>query len=264
MARLTRQFWGEINVTAFTDDELYRRGMKTLIASWEAYAGGTPGASMLRTEGVAAGIFPLGPERNVYNNAVLARGLTTAEQVDTLAEVKKIYAKAGIDRFALWVHESDIAMRHELEQRGYVLDSSTRAMGMTLDGSELPEPDLDLAHLDWDEHLQPFGLPAGLLSNADLSAFTQLFARLGNEAVSTALAFDHQGDCGIYNVTTLEHARRRGLSTALTRLHLHRARERGCQTASLQSTPMAERVYAAAGFRDLGRIFEYVPGSPAR
>jgi len=30
-------------------------------------------------------------------------------------------------------------------------------------------------------------------------------------------------------------------------------------TASLQSTPMAERVYAAIGFRDLGRFLEYVP-----
>jgi hypothetical protein len=38
--------------------------------------------------------------------------------------------------------------------------------------------------------------------------------------------------------------------------------QRGCSTASLQSTAMAERVYAAAGFRDLGRILEYVP--PAR
>ena len=33
----------------------------------------------------------------------------------------------------------------------------------------------------------------------------------------------------------------------------------GCSTASLQSTAMAERVYAAVGFRDLGRILEYVP-----
>ncbi len=46
---------------------------------------------------------------------------------------------------------------------------------------------------------------------------------------------------------------------ALTAVHLHDGRERGCQSASLQSTPMAERVYAAAGFRGLGRIFEYVP-----
>ena len=31
-------------------------------------------------------------------------------------------------------------------------------------------------------------------------------------------------------------------------------------TASLQSTEMAERVYATVGFHDLGRILEYVPG----
>ena len=33
-----------------------------------------------------------------------------------------------------------------------------------------------------------------------------------------ALAFDRDGDCGIYNVGTHEHARRRGLGTALTAL----------------------------------------------
>jgi hypothetical protein len=40
---------------------------------------------------------------------------------------------------------------------------------------------------------------------------------------------------------------------------MHDARERGCSTASLQSTAMAERVYAAVGFRNLGAILEYVP-----
>ena len=73
------------------------------------------------------------------------------------------------------------------------------------------------------------------------------------------MAFDHGGDCGIYNTGTLAHARGRGLATALTALHVHDARARGCQTASLQSTEMAERVYAAVGFRDLGRFLEYVP-----
>jgi hypothetical protein len=37
------------------------------------------------------------------------------------------------------------------------------------------------------------------------------------------------------------------------------ARERGCTTASLQSTAMAEGVYARVGFRDLGPWEEYVP-----
>ena len=45
----------------------------------------------------------------------------------------------------------------------------------------------------------------------------------------------------------------------LTAAQAYDARARGCRTASLQSTPMAERVYAAVGFRDLGRILEYIP-----
>jgi ribosomal protein S18 acetylase RimI-like enzyme len=86
-----------------------------------------------------------------------------------------------------------------------------------------------------------------------------LVARLGGENVSTAIAFDLARDSGIYNVGTLEPARRRGLATALTVIHLHDARARGCLSASLQSTAMAEHLYARAGFRDLGRILEYVP-----
>jgi predicted GNAT family acetyltransferase len=40
---------------------------------------------------------------------------------------------------------------------------------------------------------------------------------------------------------------------------VHDALARGCRTASVQSTKMAERIYAAVGFRDLGQILEYVP-----
>ena len=71
------------------------------------------------------------------------------------------------------------------------------------------------------------------------------------------------GDCGIYNVGTLEHARPRSLATSLTAHVLHEARARSSGSASLQSTSMAERVYAAVGFRDLGRFLEYVPPIPA-
>ena len=79
------------------------------------------------------------------------------------------------------------------------------------------------------------------------------------ESVATAMAFDHDGDCGIYNVV---HAR--GGAAPRARHRAHRAarprrRRARLPTASLQSTAMAERVYAAVGFRDLGRILEYVP-----
>jgi ribosomal protein S18 acetylase RimI-like enzyme len=208
---------------------------------------------------MVSAVFPNDPERGVYNNALLEANLATAERASALDAMEAAYTAAGVGRFAAWVHEGDAAMRGDLERRGYTLDASTRAMGMVLADLRLSRPRLEISTLDWREYLRLFRLPADLLSGADLSAFRLLVARLDGTAAAAALAFDHAGDCGIYNVETLEYARRRGLGTALTVVLLHDARSRGCQTASLQATPMAERVYAAVGFRDLGRFIEYVP-----
>jgi hypothetical protein len=68
---------------------------------------------------------------------------------------------------------------------------------------------------------------------------------LASENVATAMAFDHNGDYGVFNVSTLEAARRRGLGTAL-RVSRPRCRRTWLSTASLQSSA-------------LGRILEYVP-----
>jgi GNAT superfamily N-acetyltransferase len=207
-------------------------------------------------------VFPKGPERGVYNNALLDRDLGRAERAAAVDAMAAAYGSAGIERYAAWVHESDEGMRGELSGRGHTIAESTRAMGMSLDATSRTRSEVELGPLEWPEYLeylQIVGVPAGLLSGADPSAFHTLAARLGSENVATAIAFDHHGDCGIYNMSTLETARRQGLGTALTACHLDHAAERGCSTASLQSTAMAERVYAAVGFRDLGRILEYVP-----
>jgi ribosomal protein S18 acetylase RimI-like enzyme len=246
-------------MTSSSDADLYLRGAATLLASWEEYARGATGAAVHRSPGVATAVFPNEPERAVYNNALLERGLAAAERDNALDALEAAYAAAGVERFAAWVHESDETMRSELERRGYALDTSTRAMGMPLDDIRLPRPDVELGPPDWLEHLRIAAAPPGLLGGVDKSAFHLLVARLDDENVATAIAFDLHGDCGIYNVGTLERARRRGLGTALTALQVHDAYARGCQTASVQSTEMAERMYAAAGFRDLGRFLEYVP-----
>jgi ribosomal protein S18 acetylase RimI-like enzyme len=123
-------------------------------------------------------------------------------------------------------------------------------MAMSLDAIPVPEPEIELGEASWEECLRIMGMPDGLLRGVDPAAFHVLVARLDGRDVGTALAYDHDGDCGIYNVATLPQARRRGIGSALTALQLHRARERGCATASLQST---------LGFRDLGRYLEYVP-----
>jgi ribosomal protein S18 acetylase RimI-like enzyme len=239
-------------------DDLYLRGAKTLLASWEEYARGATGAAMRRWPGVATAIFPNEPERAVYNNALLERDLAAGERAEAIAAMEAAYAAAGVTRFAAWVHERDQAMRGDLERHGYRVDEWTRAMGMALDDIRVPRPQIELGPPDWSEYLRIIGVPPGFLRGANHATFHVLVARLDGENVATAIAFDLHGDCGIYNLTTLEHARKLGLGTALTALQVHDALARGCETASLQSTEMAERIYAAVGFRDLGRILEYV------
>jgi len=244
-----------------TDADLYRRGTRTLLASWEEYARGATGATLACSPGVASAIFPMEPERDVYNNALLERDLDARERAVALDAMQAAYASAGITRYAAWVHESDQAMRADVERRGYTLDTTTRAMGMELQEIRLESPDVELGPPDWFEYLRIVGVPPNFLRGADREAYHILVARLGGANAAAAMAYDFGGDRGIYNVGTLESFRRRGLATAVTALLVHHALARGCQTASLQSTHAAERIYASIGFRDLGRILEYVPAA---
>lgn len=137
---------------------------------------------------------------------MLERELGPAERADAVSAMEAAYAEAGVGRFAAWVHESDQAMRRELERRGYRLDESTRAMGMALEDVLLPRPQLDATPLGWPDSLRLFGLPPGLLASADLSAFRIVAVRIDGEHVAAAMTFDHGDDRGMYNVGTLERA----------------------------------------------------------
>jgi GNAT superfamily N-acetyltransferase len=75
------------------------------------------------------------------------------------------------------------------------------------------------------------------------------------------LAYDVKRDYGIDNVGAKQATRRRGLGTAVTAAQLHAARDRGCTTASLQSTRMGEGVYRSLGLRPLHRILQFTPHS---
>jgi ribosomal protein S18 acetylase RimI-like enzyme len=243
----------------FTDDDLYERGAATLRASWEAYAQASSGAAVHTHSGLAVAVFPTEPERSVYNNSLLGRDLVEAARTAAIDAMEEAYAAAGVDSFAAWAYETDLAMCSDLERRGYVLATSTLAMAMALDDLHGPKPDLDLVDVQWTDYLRTFNLPDGLLATADHAAFHMVVARHDGENAVTALAFDHDGDSGIFNVATLERHRRCGLGSAITALLAHEARARGCRTASVQSTAMAEGVYTAAGFRHLGHYLEYVP-----
>jgi hypothetical protein len=164
-------------------EELYLRGSDTLLASWEEYARGAVGAAPHRLPGVAAAVFPNEPGRAVYNNTLLERELSQDNRAEALDAMEAVYAAAGVTRFAAWVHETDPAMRAELERRGYTLDTTTRAMGMALDDIRVPRPQIPLGPAGWSEYLEMEGLPPDFLGTADHAVFHLLTARIGGEMV---------------------------------------------------------------------------------
>lgn len=238
------------------DEELFERSVDTLIESWAYLASGSPGAELVRAEGAAIAAFVHSPDREFLNNAVLGRRPANLEV--TIAAIEETYARQGIEHFAVWVHESEAEVAAELRARGYAFDSATRTMAMPVEELE----DVDGSTLEVIEpgpaEFWAVDGPEGLTPELDPAGACFYVARLDGENVSMLMAFDHAGDCGIYMVGTVEAARRRGIATALAAQAVTAARERGCLTVSLQSTAMAERVYAQVGFRDLGLWREYV------
>ena len=245
---------------ALTDTDLYRRGIQTLLASWEEYARGASGASVERFAGRGRGRLPeRARARRLQQRRPRARSRggrsRTTRSMPWRPPTRRPASRASLPGCTRATRRcaaisNGVATRSTPPHARWACRSRT---------SVRPGRSSTSAYWSGPSTCAIFGLPPGLLAEADHAAFHLLVARVDGESVATALAFDFGRDCGIYNVTTLESARRRGLGTALTVVALHEARARGCRTASLQSTEMAERMYAAVGFRDLGRFLEYVP-----
>lgn len=245
-----------------TAEELFDRSVATLVRSWAYLADGSPGAEVIETEGAAIAVFVHSPDRDFLNNAVLAR--SGGDLGATLDTIERAYAHRGVERYAVWVHEAEAVVARGVEARGYVYDSSTRTMAMPIAdlGARIDTSTPDLVEPTLERFWSVDGLD-GLVPNLAADRAYFYIARFDGEATAMLMAFDHDGDCGIYMVGTRPEARRQGLATALSAHAIEQARERGCLTASLQSTEMAESVYARVGFRDLGRFDEYTPSQPS-
>ncbi len=85
----------------------------------------------------------------------------------------------------------------------------------------------------------------------------QVVAMRGDQPVGTAaagLSGETEGEpalAGVYNVGTVDAARRQGIGTAATLAALRMAREAGARIGVLESTPMGAGVYRKLGFQDV-------------
>jgi hypothetical protein len=130
--------------------------------------------------------------------------LERAEAIDAL---EAAYRAAGVARYAVWVHEHGADLRAALSARGYAVAESTRAMGRSLAGLAPGAPDVDLAAPDWREHLLIIDVADDLLGDAG-AAPPGVHVLVVRDGLATAHALDHDGDCGTFNVVTVQAARR--------------------------------------------------------
>jgi N-acetylglutamate synthase len=97
--------------------------------------------------------------------------------------------------------------------------------------------------------------PPSLAADPDVLLFT---ARLHGHPVGTSVALRTGDVAGVYAVSTLPEARRRGVGTAATWAAVAAGRAWGCDTVVLQSTEMAFALYATMGFRTVVRYVTFV------
>jgi ribosomal protein S18 acetylase RimI-like enzyme len=80
---------------------------------------------------------------------------------------------------------------------------------------------------------------------------------MGDRPVATAELTASGGIAGLYNISTIESYRRRGIGTALTLRPLLDARDAGFRTGFLQAAAAGVGMYTRIGFQRFGDITEY-------
>lgn len=91
--------------------------------------------------------------------------------------------------------------------------------------------------------------PASILADAHM---TMLIGRVGDEAVAAAMSYRSDGALGIYGVTTITSARRRGYASALTRALIDPA-----TPALLSPSTEAASLYRRLGFEQVGELRQW-------
>jgi GNAT superfamily N-acetyltransferase len=244
------------------DAALYKRQLDTLAAIDRVMAVAGADSQNLELPGVSVLIVPATPDRSVMNAVCYSDAGSLAAAYD---DVSRAYDEAGITAWTVWVPAADTETAGLLEERGHALDSDPAVMCARMEEMQLDPARLD--GVDWTGEASladiarvagpAFGFEGDGLVRA-VSGPTpgahNYIARLEGEPVATVMAYDHEGDCGIYWVATTEHARGRGLCTAIMTAALIDGRDRGCTSTSLQATKAGYPVYARLGYRDFGPI----------
>jgi ribosomal protein S18 acetylase RimI-like enzyme len=172
-----------------------------------------------------------------------------------------------------WVSERDAPpdLDARLGARGFAFEEATPLMvadladiapGPALPGVEIGRVGDEASYrLACATMAEGFGAPPELgdafaamsvLGFDDAAPSRTYLARLDGVPAATSLGFAVDGLLGVFNVATLDHARRRGIGRAVTLAAMIDGAARGARSAVLQSSEAGHHVYESLGFRDVG------------
>lgn len=241
------------------DRELFERQHASLGAFYRLVAAGTASSRLVERAGLVAAVVPATPDRSVCNGVVPQSSRALSGALDDLA---RAYQGAGVRAWTVWLPAADEQSAALLEQAGHRLDATPVAMALELERFDEPAPGVELDDAPRIADVgtindTAYGYDGDFtcaLADLPTDAAHLYVARVDGKPVASTIALDHEGDCLIGLVATLPEARGRGLATALMTRALLDARERGCETTSLQATTMGQPVYERMGYRDLGPL----------
>jgi GNAT superfamily N-acetyltransferase len=221
----------------------FDRYVESLVGSWRALAAPHHDAVVARDRGFVASRFPRHP---VFNNAALLNPAS----VDQVLEFFRC-----VEQYAVWSGDDKTA--DALQAAGLRRDITTRPMHCRLDAlTEATSTAGSVAAIE----VEP-ALIADLneVSHDLLEGVTGLRAFASEDLRAGLVVIEVGDDANISFVATRPDARRTGLATLVTSAALRRAQANGFSTASLQATPMAERLYGRLGFKPVGLWQEWTP-----
>ena len=238
------------------------------------------GAELREGDGIRA--FLSGPGHRLLNAVV--RTQLEAETADAaIARTLRWFSEASVP-FGWWIVPSSepedldrrlesAGLTHAFDWPAMTVDLEALPQERAVDGLEIrrvadraeletyidvvePAMELPPAFID---ALRRASLALGFAADAPLRSYVGYLE--GRPVASSALILAG-GAAGIYNVGTLEEARRRGIGSAMTLAPLREARREGYRIGTLQSSPMGYAVYEGLGFRETCSFSLYASPTP--
>lgn len=208
---------------------------------------------------VMASVTPSAPDRSIPNSVVYE---DPADVVAALPALEELYAAAGVRAWTVWVQPGDDELAAALERAGHAFDGQPARMGarigdldLAADGTLTVEPVTDwrvVGEIN-DRAYGVSGLEEAFGGYRGDDTRGWLAVRTGRP-LATVAVLEHARDAFVIFVATLPAARGSGLCRSLMAHALRTAAENGCETTTLEGSPMGEPIYTRMGYRSLGRF----------